>query len=100
MSKKSGLAMHEQAEIMTAKAAGLLAQKEVLMETVEMAYHELRVRNGYKPGDACYDELARVIISFSEERPGWCHDPDEDTEVIKADEYSKTGDIFDDNKWK
>lgn len=99
MSKNKEYATHEEMELMTAKAAGLLAQKGVMMEALEMAYHELRVRNGYRRGDACYDELARIIISFSEEKPAWCHNPD-DGLVPSHSATPNDWETDQDNQWK
>ena len=31
---------------------------------IEEAYHELRIRCGYKPGDHCYDALKAVLAKM------------------------------------
>ena len=34
---------------------------------IEEAYHELRIRCGYKPGDHCYDALKAVLAKMEVE---------------------------------
>lgn len=50
--------------------ARLIAAAPKLLASCKAAYHELRVRCGYKPGDAAYDDLASVIFEATGEKMG------------------------------
>lgn len=43
-----------------------------LIEAAEEAYHELRIRCGYKPGDHAYDVLAEALEGILGPQP-WLH---------------------------
>ena len=49
--------------------ARLIAAAPMLYEAVQEAYHELRVRCGYKDGDHCYDTL-RAALALADDKGG------------------------------
>ncbi len=45
------------------------AAHTALVEACEAAYHELRIRCGYQPGDACYEQLKAALALAKEGQP-------------------------------